>query len=413
MITKINIKKIFIYLFVLLVVLPYFSSNVGITFGGIKVNIADIIIFIYILSNFLRKKNYSKFCESNSEIVSWKWLLLAFIIFIPIGILNGAHFEEQVRLIRNLLYAIVSFYILVENRENINDIFLMEYIAIISSLDCIIQTTFLHNNSNWYQFYRANGILNVFLFCFLIFRIWNMNKKEALVGIICCIGLIYSSFISQERTQLLTIGIAIIVSLFYHIYLKLNNLKEIKFNIKHILKIIIIIVICSITIYYVLQIDFVKNYIDYYFTYRLDNGNLFKSDILVNDGSFAGRLHQIKTIFNDDFNILYILCGRGTCAHYMALQGDTYIVDGAVLWTFKDLGIIGILILINIFCNMLKGFKGITKKSKLALYSSSISLIIFSLYNPSFIYTSSAAFTFGLYSFLKYNSIKENINNER
>lgn len=406
MIIKINKNKILIYLFALLVVLPYFSSNIGISLGGVKINVADIAIGSYIIK-ILLNKNKLNLNKNMLKIIGWKCLLLLFAILVPIGLLNGASLSEQIRLLRNLLYIVISYYMFAQMGKDINDTFFVEYISIISILDCIINTVILHNNSNWYQFYRANGVLNVFLFCFLICKIWKMNKKEALLGTICCIGLIYSSFLSQERTQILTIGIALIIAIFYQIYVRLKNWKNIKVNVKIIFKIALIIILSSIIVYYVLKIDFVKNYIEYYTTYRLANGNLLQNDTLQSDGSFSGRLFQISTILKGNLNPLYILCGRGTCAHYFAIQGDTYIVDSAVLWIFKDLGIIGTILIVIIFKNMLKGCKNVSKDSRLAIYASGVSLIVFSLYNPSFLQTSSAAFTFGLYLFLKYKSINE------
>ena len=365
------------------------------------------IVLIYIIGMLLRKNKNFNINENTPEIIKWKWLLVAFLCLIPLGILNGAHIQEQIRLIRNLLYIIIIYYILIENKENINPIFLIEYISIISIADCIVQTIVLHNNSNWYQFYRANGVLNVFLFCFLIFKIWNMNKKEFILGIFCCIGLIYSSFLSQERTQLLTIAITMTITFIYQLYYRLFKLKQLKIKLKTIKKIVAIIILCSIIIYILLQINFVKEYIEYYFKYRLNSGNLFQNDTLQSDGSFEGRTNQIITIWNDNLHPLYMIFGKGTCAHYIAIQGETYIVDGVITWIFKDLGFIGIFLIISIFYYMLKGYKNIEKESKSAIYSSCISLIIFSIFNPSFIYVSSAAFTFGLYSFLKYISIKD------
>jgi len=406
---KINKKKIFIYLFSLLVVLPYFGSNIGISFGEIKINIADIIIFMYTIRIILKKNTYKKLKENATEIIEWRLLLLLFIFFIPLGMLNDASLGEQIRQVRNVLYIIITYYILIDNGENINVIFLIEYISIISAFDCIIRTFILHSNANWYQFYRANGVLNVFLFSFLILRIWTMNKKEALLGVLCCIGLIYSSFLSQERTQLLTIGIAIVIALVYQINLKLRSLNNLRIKTKVITRGIIFVILASIIVYYVLQNDFVKKYIDYYVTYRLSNGNLLKGNgILQRDGSFSARKLQFNTIFKENKNLFYILFGKGTCAHYIAAQGDTYIVDSAILWIYKDLGIVGTILIIKIFMNMLKKCQNIKNSSKLSIYISGISLIIFSIYNPSFIYTSSAAFAFGLYFFLKYKSIRNN-----
>ncbi len=400
---KINVKNCITYVFIVLVVLPFFSSNVGINLGTVKINLSDIIIAIYLIIMLSKRNSFAQFAKHNKELRWWVCFLLLSILMVPIGLLNGAELGEEIRLIRNLLYIIVTYYFLCKNAKWVSITRMIEITAIISSLDCILRTYFLQSTNNWYQFYRANGVLNVFLFTCLVFQITTGTAKQSIVRLICCVGLGYSAFLSQERTQILTIGITCFIAVVHMILSKKHKISS-----KSIILSIIVLVFAIITIGLILRIEFVKNYVDYYVTYRLSGGKLFHSSGLSNDGSFQARLVQISEVLSNNFNPLYLFIGRGTCAHYIAAQGDTYIVDSTIIWSFKDFGLVGLVLLVKTFKSMLNSLRLSDENTRIAIITGGISLIVFSIYNPSFLYTPSAAFAFGLYSYYKYRGINNN-----
>ncbi|MBQ6587375.1 MAG: hypothetical protein IJI01_01700 [Butyrivibrio sp.] len=399
-------KTLTVYLFSILVVLPFFSSEIGISLGEMKICISDFVIFyvtaIYILNVISNGYRFNV----NTELKWWIVLLLLWIIMIPFGVLNGGKISECIRLIRVILYIPTTFFLFNKYiKRYVSE--LLSVISLIVAANTIINALFLYKQYKWFMFYRANGILTVILFCFKFFEIFS-NKKYVYkyVNGFCCLILLVASFFSQERTQLITIALSCMLTSIIMIiknrgvHLKKNRLAN---------RIIVFVAgfaVLLLVYKLVTNVDIFKKYIDYYVEYRLRDGNIVQLNELHNDGSAKGRLFQFESIISDSMNPVYFIIGRGTCAHYIALQGDTYIVDSAALWVLKDLGIIGLFILIICCLQLIHVNKNVT--CDYSVLSAAISIVMFMFYNPSFIYTISAAFTVGMVLFLKNYSIDNN-----
>lgn len=400
-------KRLFACFFCLLVILPYFSSEFGVSIGEFKISIADMILFFYLFIFTAKRVNLKKTFVNLPEMEGWMILIVMWILMIPIGLMNGASIGECFRLVRNLLYIPISFLILSRYLKNGIVDRLIEIFSVIVVINTLINAFSLYRINGWFQFYRANGILTVFLFCYLFYRVKkSVSFMESICKVLCCIGLVLGAFFSQERTQLITMFISCFIVWLYNLLFCKTHMIN-KRNIGK--KVLLLFVVCCILIFsikYVLRIEYVQKYISYYLTYRLQGGNIFGQEGLMSDGSYQARILQIYNIVRDNINPLYLFIGRGTCAYYQAAQGLTYIVDSVVLWVFKDLGIVGVSILFLIIWKMLRLGRKIDTDYKLAIMSSGLSLVFFMFYNPSFIYTASVSFTIGLYEYLKYSSIK-------
>ncbi|MGN8886728.1 hypothetical protein [Blautia sp. HCP28S3_G10] len=209
-----NYKKIVTFLFLIVVGVTYINSNIGVLIGGLKINLADFIIVIYWLGYLSRYKFKIKNILNVWQAYKW-WifLLLMFVIWIPYGSLAGAGVPEDVKLIRNLLYVISTLYFFQDNAFKIEIIDLIEVYTIITSLDTIVDVVIKYSSNSWFMFSRGNGVAHIYLFCFLL---WNLDKRKTILqkirGYFCCILTIVASFLSQERTQLLAILLACIIT---------------------------------------------------------------------------------------------------------------------------------------------------------------------------------------------------------
>lgn len=395
-------KQTFIWIYVVLISISYFSSEIGLTLGGFKVNISDLLMVAFILW-YLHKyqmKIKIKF-RFVPEVSMWMLLVVLVIFQIPLGLINGSTVGESIRIVRNCLYVPITFLLFDEyvDRKDVDNITLM--MALLTSLEVIIGALYLYRVNNWFMFYRANGVFTIVLFCYLFFSINNYTKKKKILCYLSLILLLMAMLLSQERTTILASGCALVITWIVcskNKYISRDSMR------KRIGVWCTIVVVVCVTFMILNDQSVVKEYINYYFKYRMASGNFS----LVNDASFQGRLLQYKNILSLD-NLIYVLIGRGTGALYLAAQGMTNVVDGMLLGIFKDLGLVGVVIyLIGVF-RLLRINEKETSLNTRNVFASVVSISIFMFFNPGFMGSFRFAFVLGLCIFLK-KKAQENSN---
>ncbi|MGM8138969.1 hypothetical protein [Enterococcus italicus] len=399
-------KKYNLFLSVTMIIcciIPFLSTEIGVGKEGFKIGISDFLIIIYFFIWLFEHKGVIKFDSQMPEFRGMFLCLMYLIFFIPIGLLNGALIPEVVRLIRNLMYIFFTYYILRRDFDPKRVNILIMLISIVISINTLINAIILFHQNDWFKFYRANGLLTVMLFCYIFFA----PIKNKVLKIVLLLLLLSASMLSQERTQLLAEFLTIIVMSVIKICVPTE-----RFNINklvlHTINFFIILLISYAIVFFVLKIQFFREYLDYFYKYRFSSGTLLSNNSLAADGSFKARIFQITTIFNDINNIFYFLFGKGTNAHYMTFTGETYIVDGTYLWVFKDLGVVGFILFLS---PIYKGMKTIPKatNNSNAIRAAFISFIIFMISNPTILISASNSFALGLFLYVKkVNQIEKN-----
>ena len=423
-----NCDSICIVALLCLTGITFFSSNIGILVAGLKLNLADILLFGFALVNLCKCSGKIVLTPSLKYLCKpWIVLIGAYIIWIPLGMFAGAEIQEDIKLIRNLFYVIAVLFFFQKNAKNIREISIIRIFSIITSIDTIVDAKNQFYNNEWFMFSRSNSVAHVYLFCYLLWQIGSDEYfSDKVIDFICCVALLVAAFLSQERTQLiaivLTIGIVAIIRL-------CNIGKEKRLARKKVISffasILVLIILAYMLLNALLRIPFLKNYLDYFYTYRLASGKLFSqllSNGVKNDGSGSARLLQIQNILSDNIaNPFSFLFGRGMNAYYFAAQGRTYIVDGTFLWIFKDMGMFGCLIMAQGVKRLIVPKNTGIGKNRWSVIAGGIAISIFMLTNPTFMMSANASVVFGLqlyilcqrYTFPKCKLCEPKINYEK
>lgn len=325
------------------------NSILGISLGnGIKINATDIVLVVFFIYEFIIKKRKLYIIEP-IKLIILMILLMSSQMFL--GILNGAQIGTMVRVLRNGIYILLMFiltYSHYKNNKIVNiqrDLLIFSWIAIIN---CFFNILVNYKKYSWFIYYRENSSFQVFMFVFLL--LYKNPKKERLSMIlvriltIVCLGLCI--FFSQERLQIIAVIVSLSLKIIYSIGDVLTK-NEIKINIsrKSIPYKLIIIIIVSVLVTNIMKIEYINDYIDYFMKYRL--GAIFNGSKFQMDASLDGRAFQLHNILNRHW--IFYLFGSGLSSIYTSAAGPTYIVDSMWLWVFKDLGIVGILLLFTIY----------------------------------------------------------------
>lgn len=396
-------NKKFLWLYIIINSISWFSSEIGITIGGIKINLSDMFLVLFCVMYLLKHNGRLQVRYRNaSEISKWIILFVAMILQAPLGIFNGSPLGESIRILRNTLYIPVSFVLfneLADSEEIDNYVIVM---GILTSAEVIIGALYLYRLNDWFVFYRANGVFSIVLFCYLFNSVGRYYKSKKIIGLITIVLLIGAMFLSQERTELIaSVGAVAITSVVFWG----KSTLSIKNTTKKIGSIIAVIIVGILTFFLLKEKQVIKDYVDYYFTYRLASGNFS----LTNDKSYMGRLWQYQKILSVS-NPLYMIFGRGTGALYEAAQGVTSVVDGMPLWIFKDLGLLGCIVYFWGIADLIRIRKRQMSIRMRGSFASAIGISIFMFFNPGFIGSSRFAFVLALCSYLKKAAI-ENLNN--
>lgn len=384
-----EVNKTFLLFFTaMLIVIPYFSTNVGISIGPVKVNISDIILILLLAHRMLNVDRFITIDKNYWQLITpWLVLTIYWMLNIPLGLIHNADISDSIRIIRNVLYILMIVLLFERTDSKARSVFyydlFLTLIGIISSIDVIMHAIGSQQSTGWYAFYRANGFLNIFIFCYLFFGI-KRSKGLFLVAELGALTLLISaSFLSQERTQLMSIGVAMLVGIFAKAVVTLKRGIKVP-TFQSISKFTVTVFCVLIIILMLSQIPRVQAYLQYFNQYRLVSGNLFSSGGIASDDSYQGRLIQYNVIL-DRRNIFSILFGDGTSAKYMAAQGSTSIVDGSFLWVYKDLGLLGLLVYLWAWIGMLIGSLKTIGSYGLSVFTGVVCIFVFSLFNPSFI----------------------------
>ncbi len=403
---KLNKLSILVYLFFFTLVISKISST-GVAFiPGFKLSPGDIILVLSIIYILLYKFNKFKEIVRKKEISIFILFILFAILMIPVGVLNGANITVGIRTIRNLIYIpattiIVYIYFMSSGKKGI--LKSIYFISIMVILNAAIGIGASYINSGWYEFFRDNGLLTVYLVVFIFFCI-NSSKKivKSLFVLIIWLILLLCSFFSQERTQLIVIGLTLIITLIV-IIIKSNFMK--KLNLVNVIKGSIVFIIFIILMSFIIRIDYISNYIDYYLEYRI--GFLYNSTSVLETGSTVGRTAQLKTIVIENTNILNFFVGNGLVSNYKNALFNTYVVDSALLWSYKDLGIFGVvLISLFVFRMLIKSINTRIKSLRYSIFSGTLAIILMSAFVPSFFGNPAASFVFGYALAIIYFSIQ-------
>lgn len=359
------------------------NTNFGISIGlGIKINVSDILFMIYFSYQFiLKKKNLIKF-----EPIKYIFIIVvAMTISIPWGVTNGGEIGLTIRVLRNYIYIIFMFWLTYSNyksKASINiykDLILLSWIAIIN---CLINVTLDYLENSWFMYYRENSSFQVFMFTFLLFYKNNQNEyiNRKILRIITVLFLGICIFLSQERLQIIAIITSIFVYGIYRLFIlfREQRIKVKKISIKNFfLNFIIMLVFVTIFIK-ILNMEYIQNYIEYFIEYRI--GSVIKNNEFKLDGSLSARQLQLINILNR--NWIYSIVGSGCGSLYISATGPIHMVDSMWLWIFKDLGIIGIVLLILVYLSIIIEIKKI-KNNRLAIQLGLIAVIVLQLFTPN------------------------------
>lgn len=367
-----------IYFIIFCVLIGSINTNIGINItSSIKINLTDILFIIYFLWSFFIKGYKIRIFKPIKLILI---MLFAMIISMFWGIVNGSELGDSIRILRNILYIFFMFHLsynYYKDKENINvynDFMIFSWVAIIN---CFVTVTIKYLENNWFMYYRENPSFQVFMFTFLLF--YKPKGKESsmrvIVRNITIILLGLCIFFSQERLQIIAISISILISLMYMIK---NKKLELKVSNKKLFLFIVVGITAVLVIRKILSIKFVQDYIEYFIRYRINS--VIYDNNFISDASLNARQLQFMNILNRDF--IYYLIGSGLGSLYMSATGFIHIVDGLWLWIFKDMGIVGLILLICIYISILIEVKKI-KFNKLAIISGLLGILILQIFTPN------------------------------
>lgn len=369
-----------IYIIILSAIIGNLNNNLGINiFSGIKLNLTDLLLIITFFYLFILKKN-KLYVFKPIKLVLILLLIMGIQIFL--GVINGGELADIIRILRNYVYILLMFWITVghsKNRKNFyTPLIVLSWVAI---LNCIITVAIDLNKYNWFKYYRENSSFQVYMFIFLLLY-KNENKQTLINNLLQKITMIFLGiciFLSQERLQIVAVVLSII---FYYTNKIIHILKDKKisydFSFKRILVVSTTSLCTIVIILLVINNEYIKSYFEYFSEYRM--GSILKNGSLVMDSSLEGRLTQLKVILNTNF--MNFIIGRGLASKYLSAGGYTYIVDGMWLWIFKDLGLIGLLIIFYMYYCINKEIKKIPKNRDAILFGC-ISIAILQIFTPN------------------------------
>lgn len=371
-----------IYFIIFCVLIGSINTNIGINItSSIKINVTDILFIICFLWSFFIKRYKIRIFRPIKLI-----LIMMFVMTVSMfwGIVNGAELGDSIRILRNILYIFFMFYLgynHYKDKENINvynDFMIFSWVAIIN---CFVTVTIKYLENNWFMYYRENPSFQVFMFTFLLF--YKPKGKESsmrvIVRNITIILLGLCIFFSQERLQIMAICISILISLMYRLMYMIKNKKlELKVSNKKLFLFIVVGIAVLLVIRNILNIKFVQDYIEYFIRYRINS--VIYNNNFISDASLNARQLQFINILNRDF--IYYLIGSGLGSLYMSATGFIHIVDGVWLWIFKDMGIVGLMLLISIYMSIIIEVKKI-KFNRLAIISGLLGILILQIFTPN------------------------------
>ncbi len=371
-----------IYILIISVLIGNINLHLGVSIGmGIKVNLTDILFMIYLFYDIIICRRKYVIYKPIKYIF---FMLIIMTISLYIGMLNGSSISEGIRILRNIIYILLMFliscnhYKYKKQSKIYDDLIIFSWIAIIN---CIINVLGSFIRTNWFIYYRENASFQVFMFIYLLFykSEYEEGVRKKIIRSITILFLVICIFLSQERLQIMAVAVALLVAV---IYKALNIIKSKKIKIfikpKRIIVNFIILILIITVIIKILKIEYIQNYINYFFEYRIRSvitGSGFKVD-----GSLSDRSLQVINIFNRDW--IYYVFGSGLASLYLSATGLTYIVDGMWLWIFKDLGIIGLAILFTIYISIAKEVRKVIN-NKISIVFGLISILILQIFTPN------------------------------
>lgn len=358
------------------------NSIIGIGAGqGIKINATDIFLTMAFIYEFIinRKKIYI--------FNPIKWIILIFFLMSSTmiwGAMNGGELGSMIRILRNIVYIILMFLIVNSSYRKKNEINIYKSIIVfcwVAIINCLINVAISFYRYNWFINYRENATFQVFMFIFLLLYKDDNNDRlnRRLLRNITIIFLGICILLSQERLQILAVMISLLIrSIVYSINILNKKGISIRLSLKHIVYKLIMLGLCVFLLVLILRNDYIKNYIDYFIKYRV--GSIFSSNGFKSDASLDGRALQVVNILNR--NYIYYLFGSGLSSLYMSTTGLIHIVDGMWLWIFKDLGIVGIVILFIIYISIIREVSKVNI-NKLSIAFGLIAILILQIFTPN------------------------------
>lgn len=383
-----------IYIVMISVLIGSINTNLGINIGSvIKVNITDILLILWIIYEFiLKNRKLIKFTPIKYI------LLLLFLLLLSLqwGIINDASIGDSIRILRNFIYVVAMFWLayssyISKKRLNIyRDLLIFSWIAIINCLYNVIIDLI---ENNWFMYYRENSSFQVFMFIFLLFykseESLKLNKKIFVIITNLLLGICI--LLSQERLQIVAVTISIVFYIIYQIFTATRKKNILlKISPKKIFYNIVGVIFIVIFIANILKIEFIQNYIEYFMKYRL--GSIITNGSFQSDASLNARELQVINILNR--NLIYYFVGSGLGSLYLSATGYIHIVDGMWLWIFKDIGMIGISLLMIIYLAIDIELKKVVD-NKLALKLSLIGILVLQVFTPNMMLVISDAIFIG------------------
>lgn len=386
------------YLFLLPILIPNITSDIGIQIStDIKLNITDIVGAIYLVYILLFKGQRTKVIL-NSKILRVGLLFFFLMIFsTPLGLLNGATIGSSFRVLRNfflLLETIIitSYYLRDFSEKQVyKRLLFFSWVLIIAHSINIIS---LYFENLWFQSFRANA--NFLVFFILYFSLYKNSTEGILMKIIriltVCL-LLLCSFFSQERMQLVALIIAIlfgVLTIQAEKILKRN--VNVKISINKFVSLFFLLLVGYVFIINILKIEIVQDYIDYFVKYRI--GSILNTDGFKFDESLSIRLSQWNAIILKQTNPIYMIIGSGLNSIYEVSTAITFVVDGMWLWVYKDMGVIGVGILICWFKVIFKEISQI-RFNRNAVIFGMLGVVFLTIFIPNVFYNIHDAVGFG------------------
>lgn len=391
-----------IYIYILSMLITDFNSKFGINItSGVKINITDILGGFLLLKYIVIKRYTLKKVYLSSKILRTFIYLVIFMVFmLGPGLLSGAELSNSIRVIRNVLLIISTIIIVkVECRNwSLNKIMKLIYFCMVVVITNSFYLFFVKNQeySN-YVTYRTNAYLAIFLFIFILaYNPEIITIRYAIFKIILSIGLIMVAFISQERLQLVGIAVGIIIAIFNWIYSfflshKLNGKKMLK----NIFMVGFMLALLFVAIPNLLMVPTVSHYLNFYMTNRVSI--IYSNSSFMFDSSLSTRAEQVKEIIKNT-NLINIWIGNGLCSPYYLDNIKWYVADALFAWFYKDMGVIGIILLVSIIYKSMKSaFQvSISVRLKKSIIASYFGLIFYILCTPNMILSIFDAMSLGL-----------------
>lgn len=388
---KKNSSKILIYMYILACIIPGIS-NYGINvITGVKVSIVDFLTFFIIIFSLLNK-NFVKsfFVTFKRDKYTIKILTSIFLYILFYGLISilidNMNAANAIRIIRNIflmLFSCLSLYYIFQNEDESRIIKELVLLSIVASVINIYNYKKNYDLINTYDISRNNETLLISLFIFFIFyMLTNELKFKKKISIYISITLILVAIVTQqERTQILAFVVAGIISFLYYLLFYRDRLKIVS-----ILRLIILIlIIIAIMIFLYENNIFFNGLINNYIVNRINliyNNHNFNADT-----SISTRGQEVRIIFNlVSQSIINALFGKGIAAQYCLDGNNIAIVDSFWLWTFLDMGLIGVVVFGILFIYLLYNIFKIDNKHRVPVLAFFIATVIMTLFTPNFIY---------------------------